>query len=100
MLFYHDYFKKIFNAYVYVLLDNDIINNSEENLVFKFPKFLIIIHLSDICNFRSVPTFKLHRDQRGGLHNINKPKMSADEQCQTSLKFNQLLLTLNELNSN
>ena len=28
--------------------------------------------------------------QRGGSHNINKPKMSTDKQCRTSFKFNQL----------
>ena len=29
-------------------------------------------------------------DQRGGSHNINKPKISTHEQCQTSFKFNQV----------
>ena len=36
----------------------------------------------DIDRFKGV--------QCGGLHKINKPKISADEQCQTSFKFNKL----------
>ena len=31
------FFKKIFNSYIYVLVDNDTIKNSKENLVCKFP---------------------------------------------------------------
>ena len=33
------FFKKIFNSYVYLSMDNDTINNSKGNLVCKFPYF-------------------------------------------------------------